>query len=89
MINMVIPKWNYFEHKYDDHCIPDDWNCKTYSHDLDEIVNCAQCGKELKMGDTFCSLELHIPIIGFGYAVCEDCHYDEYNTRKKFLREDG
>ena len=31
---MIIPKWNYMEHKYDDHIISNDWNCKTYSDDL-------------------------------------------------------
>lgn len=85
---MIIPKWNYMEHKYDDHIIPNDWNCKTYSDDLNEIINCAQCGSQLKIGDSYCSVELHVPVSGFGYCVCERCHNKELETRKKFLRDD-
>lgn len=85
---MIIPKWNYMEHKYDDHIIPNKWNCKTFSHDLSEPINCAQCGKKLKIGDSFCSLELHTLVTGFGYCVCEKCHSKELKTRKKFLRDD-
>lgn len=26
--------------------VPDDWNVKSYSDDMDEIVNCPHCGKK-------------------------------------------
>ena len=50
--------------------------------DLEEIVNCAQCGKELKYGDCYTSLEIHTDM-GMGFAVCEDCYEEEWQRRKK------
>ena len=42
----------------------------------------AQCGKELKYGDTYTSLEIHTAM-GFGYGVCEDCYEFEWKRREK------
>ena len=43
---MKLKKWNVKEHEYEDYNVPDDWNVKTFSNDMDEIVNCCQCGKK-------------------------------------------
>ena len=75
-------KWNYQTHKYDDYFVPDDKILKTYSNDMNEIVNCCQCLKEIKYGDSYTSKEVHTPI-GFGYAVCEDCYKQEWERRRK------
>lgn len=37
---MILRKWNNKEHKYEPYEIPDNWNCKTYSIDMKEIINC-------------------------------------------------
>ena len=77
---MILNKWNYKTHKYNPYIVSDAWNCKTYSNDMNEIVNCPHCGKEIKFGDCYTSLEIHTNI-GFGYAVCEECHQKEIERR--------
>ena len=69
---MILQKWDYKEHNYKDYRVPDEWNVKTYGNGMEEIINCAQCGKKLKFGDSYTSLEVHTKI-GFGYSVCEKC----------------
>ena len=78
----LLRKWKYDKHKYEPYKIPDTWNCKMYSENMDEIINCCQCGKKIKFGDTYTSLEIHNNI-GFGYAVCEKCHNLEIKKRKE------
>lgn len=79
---MKLRKWNYSEHNYDDYEVPDEWNCKTYSNNLEELVNCPHCGKQIKYGDTYTSKEIHTGL-GFGYGVCEECYEKEWNRRKE------
>lgn len=78
---LKIKKWNYETHKYDDYEVPDEWNCKTFSFDMDEIINCPHCGKKIKIGDSYTSLELHNDF-GFGYAVCDECYKKEWDKRR-------
>ena len=73
---MILKKWNYKTHNYDSYKIPNEWNCKTYSDNMKEIVNCPHCGKKLEFGDTFTSLEIHTGF-GFGYGVCSECYEKE------------
>ena len=73
---MKLQKWNYSIEDYEDYKIPDNWHCVTYCEDLDEIINCVQCGREVEFGDTYTSKEVHTSI-GFGYSVCEDCYKKE------------
>lgn len=77
---MNIDKWNCKKHIYEKQQIPDNWNCKTYSSDMNEIVNCPHCGKEIKFGDGYTSLEFHTGM-GFGYVVCEECYDKEWERR--------
>lgn len=78
---MVLQKWNYKKHNYEDYKVPDNWNVKTYGNGMEEIINCAQCGKKLKFGDSYTSLEVHTGM-GFGYSVCEDCYEKEWIRRE-------
>lgn len=71
-------KWNYKNHNYDDYELPG--NCKLYSNDMEEVVNCAQCGKEITFGESYTSFEIHNHI-GFGYAVCEKCYQQEWKRK--------
>lgn len=73
---MILRKWNYKTHKYEPYEISDNWNCKTYSIDMEEVINCPHCGRKLKFGDSYTSLEIHTDM-GFGYGVCEKCYQDE------------
>lgn len=68
-----LNRWNYETQKYDPYGVPDDWNVKSYSDDMDEIVNCPHCGKKVTFGSCYTSKEIHTPH-GFGYAVCENCY---------------
>ncbi len=79
---MILKKWNYKKHDYDDFEIPDNWNVKTRYVDDNEIVNCAQCGRKIKHADCYTSLEIHTDI-GFGYGVCEWCYEQEWKRREK------
>lgn len=38
--------WNYETQEYDPYGVPDEWNIKSYSDDMDEIVNCPHCEKK-------------------------------------------
>ncbi len=80
---MILNKWNYKKQIYEPYNISDEWNCKLYSEDLNEIVNCPHCGKKIKFGDCYTSLEIH-NYIGFGFAVCEKCYEEEWIRRKKY-----
>ena len=79
---MILNKWNYDIHDYEPYEVPDDWNCKTYSADMDEVVNCPHCGNKILFGQSYTSMEIHSKV-GFGYAVCEQCYEKEWNRRKK------
>lgn len=74
-------KWNAFVHKYEEYEVPDDWNCKSYSNNMDEVVNCAKCGRKMLYGDSYTSLEIHTDM-GFGYAVCSRCYQGEMKRRR-------
>ena len=78
---MLLKKWNRKTREYDPYEIPDDWNVKTYSNDMDEIVNCPHCGRKVAFGDCYTSLEIHTEH-GFGYSVCGDCYAREWERER-------
>lgn len=78
-----IGKWNYETKTYDPYT-PPEGNIVLYSEDMDELINCAQCGKELSFGEGYTSKEIHTSV-GFGYPVCTDC-YDQEILRDKESR---
>lgn len=80
---MKLNKWNYEKHDYDEIEFDDKYNFKTYSNNMNEIVNCPHCLKEIRYGDSYTSLEYQTPECGFGYAVCGDCHEKEFERRKR------
>ena len=82
---MKLKKWNVKEHEYEDYNVPDDWNVKTFSNDMDEIVNCCQCGKKMRYGEGYTSLEVHTPTCGFGYCTCDSCYEEEWKRRREEL----
>ena len=81
---MTLRKWSYKKRVYEPYEIPDEWNVATYSDDMDKVVQCAQCGREVKFGDTYTSHEVHTKF-GMGYAVCDRCYDEElyYKTHKR------
>lgn len=79
---VILNKWNVLTKEYEPLRIPNNWKCKTYSNDMEELVNCPQCGKKIRFGDCYTSLEVHTNF-GMGYAVCEDCYNKEWERRNK------
>lgn len=79
---MILKKWNYKIHRYENYWIPNDFNCKTFSRDMNEEINCPHCGNKVKFGECYTSKEIHTDI-GFGYAVCEKCHEKEWKKKKE------
>ena len=81
----IIKKWDYLSHSY--FSIPitsrERLNIKTYSEDMNEIVNCCQCLKKIRYGDTYTSNEINTDL-GFGFAVCEDCYEKEWERKRKY-----
>ncbi len=65
-------KWDPKERKYWPYIIPGAWKTPLFSNDMDEVINCAACGKEVKFGDTYTSKQIH-NAMGFGYYVCPEC----------------
>ena len=71
---MKVNKYDYKTKKYIPTEVPDDWNIKTYSDDMEEIINCINCGAELPYGLGYTSRRWHTKM-GFGYCECEDCDF--------------
>ena len=69
----IMKKWNYETHQYEEYKVPSDWNVSMYETDMDKVVNCAECGKQIKYGESYTSVKIHDEV-GFGYAVYYDCH---------------
>lgn len=79
----TLNRWNYDKQAYEPYDVPDNWNVKSYSFDMDEIVNCPHCGKEVTYGSCYTSREIHTPY-GFGYAVCENCYNIEREIENRW-----
>ena len=68
---MLVSKWNVERKIYENYTLPQ--GSITYSSDMEEVVSCARCGIKKMYGDCYSSKQIHTDI-GFGYAVCENCH---------------
>lgn len=77
---MILKKWNYKKHIYEDYEVPDDWNYKTYSDNMYEIVNCPHCGGRLLYGEGYTSMQIHTGL-GLGFCVCEECYQKKMERR--------
>ena len=72
---MIIQKWNEITQKYEDYSIPNSWNTPLFSDDMNEIINCINCGKKIKYGDGYTSHRYHTRM-GMGFYECEECYND-------------
>lgn len=80
-------KWDYESKKYIPYFVPLNTNLKTYSENMEEIVNCCQCLALMKFGEGYTSMEVHTDF-GFGYCVCKECYAKEWERRKKYANSD-
>ena len=82
----TLRKWNYQKHAYDPYETPNQWNCKQICESMDEIINCASCGKEITFGEGYSSNVIQ-DSVGFGYCVCEKCAEKEWAARLAARKE--
>lgn len=83
---MMLRKWNYKTNKYDPYEVPDDWNVSFFEADMGSIVNCAECGKSIVIGQGYTSRKIHTSF-GMGYVVCKDCYDKEIEEELRTLHE--
>lgn len=81
----VIGRWNYNTREYEPYVPDPNWTIIIYTHDMDRVINCTNCGCEMVYGEGLTSKELHTAV-GLGYPVCQPC-YDEEIKRWKEDRE--
>ena len=80
MLLRVLRKWDYDDHDYRPYYVPAEWKVAVYSDDLNDVIQCAHCGKELTYGDSLTSLEIHT-VLGMGYSVCSECYDGEFKRK--------
>lgn len=83
---MKINKWNFKLEKYELFEIPNNRKVCLYSDDIEQVIQCVNCGKELKVGESYTSLQYHSDM-GFGYCVCDSCYQDEWALRRYYERD--
>ena len=72
----TVDRWDIYTERYEPVQIPDDWKIALYSDNMDEQINCVNCGKPMKYGEGYTSRRYHNKA-GMGYMECEDCYYDQ------------
>jgi len=82
---LKVQKWNFKTREYEPYEVPDNWNIKTFSLDMDEIVNCPHCGREIRFGDGYTSRMIHTKH-GMGFAVCAECYSKEWEDEETARR---
>ena len=50
---MKLQMWNFKVRDYEPYEVPDEWKVKTYCTDMEESVNCAECGREMTFGEGY------------------------------------
>ena len=73
---MTVYKWDFVLREYDE-IQKDVSESPTICFDMEKIVRCINCGREVAYGNCFTSLRWHTEH-GFGYPVCEECHRVEW-----------
>lgn len=77
--------WNFEKQDYEPYTVPKAWIVKTFSIDMDAVINCASCGRELKYGRSYTSRKIHTKG-GFGFMVCKDCYDEEWKEELEFAK---
>lgn len=77
----VMQKWNPKTHQYEEYEVPNNWNTPLYTDNMQELVNCARCGKEIHYGESYTSLQIHNNL-GLAYSVCRECYEQEWEEER-------
>lgn len=67
-------KWDEKEECYEECLIPN--GASLFETDMNELVQCASCGKELDFGSCYTS-RIYQTEHGFGYSECEECYFEK------------
>ena len=70
----ILFRWIKSRRDYIPYVVPQEWNCKSYTEHMTDVVNCPYCGKPIMYGECYTSRYLQTRL-GMGYAVCPDCYY--------------
>jgi hypothetical protein len=85
---MELSRWNYKTRSYQLYVPDPSWKIRLFSEDMDEPINCTNCGKDMVFGNGFTSQEIHTEI-GLGYPVCEECYEKETDRRQQAKAQKG
>lgn len=77
---MTLKRWNVGKRQYENYDVPDSRRVATFRNDMNEIVDCASCGKSIPYGLSYTSIEFHTAM-GFGFCVCDECYEKEIARR--------
>ena len=80
---MVLQRWNFEKHEYEPFKVPDNRKIRLHCNSMTEVIDCAICGKHIRYGASYTSAAVH-DYLGFGYAICRQCHTEEFEKRLKF-----
>lgn len=82
---MKACKWDFKTKQYSKYTLPP--LASTYEPDMNKAIQCASCGKALKVGNGYTSRQIH-NAVGFGYIVCEDCYKKEWQEADAANKEE-
>lgn len=75
-----IRKYNSKTREVEKHYVPKEWRLALWNTRMDEVVNCAGCGKEILFGECYTSRYLFNGA-GLGYGMCLLCYAKEDSRR--------
>jgi len=78
---MMLQKWDFEKHEYLPFEVPDDRIVVLYTEDMDQPIDCTNCGKHMTYGEGLTSRTIHNHV-GLGYPVCQDCYDVEWEAEK-------
>lgn len=78
----AVWKWDPYIRKYIPYILPEGkLKCSLSEDKMDKIIACAGCGKTVKFGDAYTSLEINTDT-GLGFSVCPRCYANEIERAK-------
>ena len=77
-----LRRWDFDREEYLPYDVPADGKITTYAPDMDTKINCASCGKEITVGDSYTSRTIHTGM-GFGYLVCGECYEKDWEEQRR------
>lgn len=79
---MTVYVWDFRAQEYEAKDIQNDWKVPLVCMDMNEVINCASCGRLVAFGDCYTSRRIHTSA-GMGYNVCPDCYEEEWAEERR------